>query len=587
MGIVVGIEAVLPSSVLTGLDHPDPPAVAWFMDDIAMPAAPLTYGDVAGSADWLWALGSITQSDMRERLDADIAIMSKKMTDAERARPVLNSWLRNSDNATNQVMLEGLKAAHDSLGAFFDVNVKPADAAIDHVLLHVQATADAVTAERRELLVAAEKAFLDYRATMDEGANVSEDPVASELRLASSKANTAWLNATGIALIYRAKHRRYAWVPDALNTDYAFPQFERPIVIYEDRLRFVTESASVETGPGDSNGAIGALRAVKRAVTGARRAPVRHFVHFRCGLSFVSDQSGTTATPVCEMAAPLAINYDLTGQGCEAGDFARGEITDLIKAGTHIAGDLCKESWIFPHLNVVFTPDSFTVHPPVPTGIAPNTGVRAPLSLWSLTWNGQAHVLDQPRRFPWDGGLKALPELTLTHGVRPGVATPRIWRDFDAARPGTDIPAAISADAGPAHRFIGTSYERQVSLARFTEPMRLMKLGTEPTPLRDADASFVKRLRQLQAMVKRVALETRQSAAENGETYAGGEFCELGRSQSILDTNTRDPFYEELQALARSMSSPTCETYYAYNRILEHVLHTRSDGSWLWLLERN
>ncbi len=585
MAVIVGAEMALPSTALTGKPHPTPTPEPRHIDALPMTQAQMTYGDVAGSADWLWRLGTLTQAQVAEKLGTDIALLEQRLKGEEVPSQGYYPLTPGRAEETFRIGLEGMRQARDDLATFFEDGDKKANAVQDFILLRMQAAAYKHQSARFAEKTAAEQAYSAHRATMEEDAAISSDPVAVKLAQASGDANRAWLDASSVLNRFQRKSRTALSAPGTLNQRHPFPNFQQPIPLFEQRLRVAALfMPRVDTGPDRANGAVGHWRAFKRALTGAVRSTEDQFSHIRCALVFPPEQSGTTAMPVCAVSTPLPIDYDLTGQGCASDTMAAGEVVDLVTSGTHIAGDLCKESWSYPHLSILFTPDSFTVYPPLPAGM--QTGDTAPLSLWSMTWAGEEHLLDQPRRFPWDGELLPFNELGMIHDVKPGVRTPRIWNDFNAARPGTDIAAAITGGgADDRHSFSPRNHATLVASSRFLQPMALLNLGADPVAS-NVSAFLVRRaLTDQQEVLKDVAGRLRRENLNNiaGFNAINAQFCKFGNM--FVSPRTLGTDRAQMQALAASVPGPECEVYYAHHTILDQVLRASHAGSWLWLLE--
>lgn len=207
-------------------------------------------------------------------------------------------------------------------------------------------------------------------------------------------------------------------------------------------------------------------------------------------------------------------------------------------------------------------------------------GAVAPLSLWSVNWNGEEYLLDQPLRLAWDGAFDTLKSMTLTHGVRPDISTPRIWSDFSVSRPVTDLEVAIKSDVSAQHAFRPREFTDLISLRQSEGSMQLLNLNTftgiQNFNLRN---SIDDRASSLVLLAKDLYFDrTARSRKHNTK------FCAFG---SVTAAQVRRPKYSSrIEEQFRTIDAPTCEVYFAYRAILAEMMRNYSKGTWIAMMGR-
>lgn len=326
------------------------------------------------------------------------------------------------------------------------------------VLNRLKIAADTGSDKAGRAYQAATAARMSYMDAKELDPHNSSDPEYLALLDAEDKASTALILIN--SQIYRIADYNGPLSGGRPQPDPGVPfvHFAAPIPLFEEAKTQPIFGPPI-TGPRAAFSMAGAVRKLWQAASGQRRAPSAHTALQHCVMlpAWAQDAPGAivSGTRLCEVAAVLPIDYDLTGTDCAASSLPIGPIDDLVLPGTRIADGACKETWIYPHLNVIYGTDFFTVHAPLPQGIAPGDS-GAPLSQWSAVWNGQEQVLALSATFAWNGSDPVLQDIELVHGVRPQVQYPRIWRDFRVDQGSPLIFALTMPKAGVRHDYTPT-----------------------------------------------------------------------------------------------------------------------------------
>ena len=590
--VIFGVEAVFPSTVLTGLERPvaDPPAR--FSDEIVMPERAFTYGELAESAPWLWRLGTITRPEMERRLREDIATIEARIADGRVINDALVSSFRFRDRSpqTRKVALEGYEAALNGLDALFDEAEIPVVSATAYVRSSLeaafQARSDAIQARYLAASAAATEAQkslgqLDQEAQAARRSNPDYIAIIRE----SDEAREEWLYSLHLSRAVSGDSFGDTLFPPGFSQDTPFPEFSSPIpLVVRSRSVDINMLRDVATGPSPERGLHNHLRMWWAGFAGHRRTAREYTNDISCGIYFADTDGDLKTEYFCEVSQVLRANYDLTGGNCDASIQSGDSMAVLTAFGTQAHEGLCKETWVFPRVNLVVTNDTLSIYPPRPVGAEAGS---APFSQWSVEIDGERVALDRPRTFPYRPGGRQLEELILIHSAKPRIQTPRIWRNFAVDRPGRAIDDAITGAAPPQHAFVPVIYEQPFNATSRQTIEEFFEFGVSSVegrpPAWEQYRGFGSRYRVVDALSKRLRDDASNRASDLRWQEVNGDFCTLGfASEFALQDRERS---NELRSFAEKMPGPQCEIYFAMSQILRQAERISEGGNWLWLFQ--
>jgi hypothetical protein len=596
VGIIAAAEFLAPSMRLTGLAVPDVQMPPRYMADIPWTDAPLTYADVAGLAPWLWPLGALPRDAVIARIEADLVIAQAQAAQLEQrlsmtpgAADLLSDYRLRSEFYGKNIQAEGLTLALADVRKRFTSPLVEARTADEFVSSRIES----VLNERREAMnlkyAELNEQLSEIRAASGEGEIT--DPAYTALNEQLYRLSDTFMLPSGLDFNFVAPVVGLV-EPSAQR---AFPKFKSPLIVSHTQ-ETVQPGGVLHAPPPAAAPFTGAGQALADAATGYRRAPDTQLTEQRCGIVITDSATRPTLRQQCEIALPLDIDYDVTGTNCRPGAVAAGSTADLALAGTRIAVEACKESWINPHLVVIFEQDSFTVHAPRPVGPDGAPVSPAPLSQWYATWGGTEMPLSPTARFPWDGTADVVSELTLRHDLQPQVTFGRRWEEFRGDI--SDIQASLMMLRGMTEDSTPTMPVTIDGLSLFpVTPLAQIfaALGGAPPqapPAESANAREAERLALKAALSRqyvflgRVSLELRAAlSGTNPQSVAIERLaCSHDTATGYLALQPGVATQDESEITAMGVS--TCAAMKAYGAILTSVERGLSEGSWIWMVER-
>ena len=372
--------------------------------------------------------------------------------------------------------------------------------------------------------------------------------------------------------------------------DRQFPTYAKPLPIYD--VRVVSPSPGDPlTGPGPSLSVMGALRNLQDAVTRKRRANASVIEEQRCAFVVTDDDGAPAPQKLCVAVIALPIDYDLTGEDCGPASIANVPLNELVLDGTRMAPGACKESWTFPHLNVVYELGKFTVYASRPVGIAADDSIDAPLSEWHVTWHGTEKPLTPSATFEWDGTRKILRELSLRHDVLSQVRGARIWRDLRLGRGGQSVDDTITgASQREIHAFAPVVIDNIALFNQLEMAPAIMALGIEDAELVAMGgwqmAPLRRELSAHQALVNDIARltppQSPQDESSLGQTGGLATRCDYYRH--ALGSQRKADMLAQVRGAVNSAPVHPCEAIHGYGAILDSLERGTFTGSWHWML---
>lgn len=174
-------------------------------------------------------------------------------------------------------------------------------------------------------------------------------------------------------------------------------------------------------------------------------------IDFSCYIAPSPVSGETKLDRFCEIAYPLAIDYDLTSNKCSENSTAA---TDFLK-GSNLS--TCHEKWIFPYFHIRISEKYLEITPPKPLNNVYRPQDSSAYSLWQLDWQGQYHDLDKTVTLALPQQAKDRSFLHLWH--IPALHHDqkiRIWQDVEAVTKFSDHRPYLQ-DNGyrEQHKFIG------------------------------------------------------------------------------------------------------------------------------------
>lgn len=594
VAIICALEYTAPSTRLTGWDPRPSLTPERHIDDLLVDTAGLTYDELAKSADWLWSLGYVTEAGVRARIAEDL----------ERARVglALAGDDHVADNASTdftlrrkselfyryQVEVQGLLSAQSDLGTLFD-QPRVTGADVDHFMQErFTQAAKAIV----EPLAAAHTAALDrksaYLEREDRPKANEADPVLEEMK---AEERIAWNQSYAAREAGWAVDRhRYVTQQRAQSpvAGLALPAVTGFLPVYDVATNDPwNPPVSVQSGPKPAGGFYRLLRRLGDAWIGYARVADTHITEQSCGFLVNGQDGAATLDRVCETAVPLPINYDLTAMDCGLDHSGAVPVNMLGSEGTLVSPNGCKESWIFPHLNVVYTPDSFTVYPPLPYGISADSDRSAPISEWVVTWGDVTHVLDGPAVFDWNGVSRVLPVLTLEHRVGGVAKDVKVWDDFRLETAGRDVTEALTVMANDPNLFEPISVTGlEVTGQEFVVPnmmrlggFRLSKGGYDDRRFRALDKELRAHLSAALALSSPPRPGSKDAETDLPSDKCGSSF--FARLSSQITAAQKD-----LSSFEIDPSKHPCESFMYLHAVLEQLERSKSPSQWSWLLQR-
>ena len=174
-------------------------------------------------------------------------------------------------------------------------------------------------------------------------------------------------------------------------------------------------------------------------------------VDFSCYIAPSPVSGETKLERFCEIAYPLAIDYDLTSNTCSQNSTAAADFSKGSNLST------CHEKWIFPYFHIRISEKYLEITPPKPLNNVYRPQDNSAYSLWQLDWQGQYHDLDKtvtlalPQQAK-DGSFLHLWHIPALHHDQ----EIRIWQDIDAATEFLDHHPYLQDNAyREQHKFIG------------------------------------------------------------------------------------------------------------------------------------
>ena len=578
VGSIAVTEAVIPSTRMTGLERSQTIEPPREMDQQPFGPAGLTFGDVAQSADWLWPLGSLTRPDMQARLEADV-VMAQDQWDSLVAKEAEDFSFAYRMRARQQiyvryeVLVEGLQRALAGLDDLFTAPQVSGLAADKFVLA-------ALAAARSDIGARAEAQYRDLVVQLAEfndpnigQQTLDQDPAYVALRDQVNAARDLSVAVSLSTLAFDRVYRSRGGLELAVDVTTPFPAFAAPMPLFDVSHPWTPlNDAAAQIGP-----RVGFANFVQfqDALTGRLR-------HDGLGISAADCRIAITdgvLERLCEISVPMKLNYDLTGVGCQTRDFDLVADDKLTARGTQVSAEFCKESWIYPHLTIVFAGDRFTVHPPRPASGAGLIKRPAPISLWQVEWEGDTRVLEGPETFAWAGGDSNLPKLIVTHGVRPEVRGVKIWRDFRRNYPWASVPDMIMGNGD--NRFVPVTYggfRHQFNVVEGFVLGGQQDQAVIPT-VTGLDTEISRRQRAIQAL----SSDLRREVLANTHPSLDTTLCNLGIGLRLNDFERE--LKSSIMAYVTAASGNRCEAYYSYITILQLFERWNSAGSWLWMLK--
>ncbi|MFD0857560.1 hypothetical protein [Roseovarius aquimarinus] len=588
IAFIVAAEAFLPSTRLTGIERPEARSPVMMLSAMAPPDV-RTYGDLAEAQPWLWSLGNITHAEAERRIAEDrarLAVLEEEASELSQEGILMRYQF--GDLAEGYALLDEVLAGLD-LGALY----KGGAASIPASALDAKIIAGlvALTTERSDRAgetymgaQAALDAYLDAKGQTEGDPN---DPEYTALRSAMRDASSAFSAQSSQLYRIRGLADLVGGPRAAPAPGRAFPRFSQPITLYSDsETRRLPDE--VMTGP-RGTGVRMAAHALMDAATGYERAPTRRITRQVCAVIGGGDERAP-GTRLCEVAVALPIDYDLTGGDCAPSALPYGANADLGAPGSRMTAIACKEEWIHPHLHVVYGDGAFTVHAPMPEGIAVGDPQGAPLSLWSAMWKGQTQVLEPSATFAWDGKDDVLDGLTLVHGVRPQVREPRIWRDFGRDHPGPALGAITMAGWSFRHGYEPTRLSGFAALKGSEIAPLVLVAGDDDDALR-AVADWRRPVLKMAIGQREAMLNHLARFAVPGEALDAIPAGLSGRLQGAgcgyfrpaLRPVGNDDLRAELHAEVADVPGGACDAITAQAALFGALERGLAGGSWLWL----
>jgi hypothetical protein len=573
IAVIVFCEMLVPSTKATGLVPPAPPTPVRQLADVSSSTDGLTYQSLANLAPWLWQTGDITRSDLAARIDADLAYAMAARAALQSAKPGEHiGWQARKRLTILEIYSVAADKAQNALESMFtSPKISGARADLFMADMILQAKADLV-GQREQRQKRASRNLAEF-SLANGGAEVdttSPDYIAlrdvlvatindvSDFRLAGSDLSSLQTDLRNVAQNLPASGQQV-------------PTFDGPLIMFENNqthritdAQFQSDTALPTTTPLSER--------LVDALGGRQRNPDKYIVEERCGIIIAKDRGDPDLRRICEIAIPLPVSYDLTGIQCGATPLTNVMTAGLTLPGTRVARDLCKETWLHPHLNIVFTGDSFTVHTPRPTGPDGRPLNTAPLSEWFVTWQGVEKPADPIATFDWDGVTPVLAGLTLRHDAQPHIISPKRWRDFRALTDAASIIAAISGDA---------VYASQTGWTPFVVK------GIDWRSLSPAARAFLARDTATQDQLDSLefALATRLTTLSIlGNTADTNRPCHT----NLMQTGVGASFHQSVLKpdVTAVLGNTGCAGIIAYGAVLNGLQRDLFQGNWIWMIAR-
>ena len=587
IALIAGAEYLAPTTRATGLVVKSTIEPDSFLDATRPDPTRRRYDDLAQSTPWLSSLGVADKDQAVAWLTADLDRARAMLGQAVVQREIDASPSSYEVRVANevyyrlQIASDGFAAALDDLDSLFADG--PVNAARLNQFVHehlLSATDRILNSASKDNSLAARK-LKDYTDQAADQEALIDDPIYQDLKTADAETFT---RVRAIRTINWALSRtKTAVITDAakLNPQAQVPNLSGPLAFYH-----VTKAAVMDddviTGPAPNGGMRRFAVRLGDAVVGKRRAPTRQLSHQQCGLVFAEQSPQAPLVTRCEIAVPLAVNYDLTGTNCDGPDGVPTEL--LTSEGSLISPDGCKEAWIFPHLNIVFDTDRFTVYPPRPSGFAGDT---APLSQWVVTWNDDTKAIDQPASFAWDGRADVLGALSLSHVARPRARDVKIWDDFRLETTGVSVAQALKLEADDRNAFsaivVGPpdlqGQDFVVPAAMRLGQSRVIEGAADTRQFRALDSEINSHL----GMVSFLSFSPRQISAEGDVIVAPRSYCH--DFSFVARQNSSIEFQKRLIKFADKSGGDPCEVYAYMSQILGLLQRSDNPSTFAWMMK--
>ena len=567
-GVIVVCEALAPSFVLTGHRLPVPAVPARHMDSIPMAREALSYADFAERASWAWSLGSVSRSEMERRIDADIATATEMLeasTKLEEQLPDSSvfSRLYGSRVPKLSAYIEGLQAARVDLDALFvtpqrlDAPFLVASKADSFIYQHIRRVLDVRKVALDTARYVATDALVEYKALKGDALDPDAPEYLALTRAASETVDAMMGNYGPMNDLDMVRYSIEARANDH-SVDKIVPQFRRPVQVFQDRRTVLAPSHAI-TAPPAPMSVKRVTRALSDAVKGYSRASDTVIEEHRCAIAIV-DRSGTPMPEkVCESAVILPVRYDLTALQCGAG----------------IAPQACRERWDFPHLNVVYEQDRFTVYTPL--SVAADTR----MSVWHVSWGGVEQALTPSATFMWDGRSDVLAGLIVRHDVGPDVVKPLIWADMRGADPDADLSGANS--------FAPVTLSGPQIYSQSEIAPEFMSLG-ENIGARTTNPDWrIPKLRSAfevhENLLSTAAREVRTPAAASGGSGLTDVTAPCTYMKFFNGGEVDVDIVASIRGILNVEDGQVCNAIFEYATVLQTLKRSTSGGSWLWMFQ--
>jgi hypothetical protein len=606
VGVIALCEYLSPSSRLTGYDPKPSLTPTQMLNERPPTAVPPTIDALSQSADWLWALGTLTEQDIRDRLVADINTAQIKAREAlsggnQNTDVAELSYQRARDYRHFSLVAEGLGQVLNDLDTFLQgtpiaapddgqlalsqLDLRSGPNVDQFILSQLKEWARFKTDENRRIMQEANarlNAFDKAGLTPDD---LRQNETYVALRDQVDHTRNDWFAASGVMSNVRTNGSYLDQLVQIIQQDTSIPAMTRviPMQAWDNRRIRPSIEATVVEGPSEGGSLAHFAQRVNDAVNGYQRSATRHHQTLRCGLGFEQSADGPVLTPQCETAMVLPIDYDVTGLGCT--DLTLGQANlDTMNVGTVlVAHQACKESWIFPHLNIVFRPTTFTVYPPVPSELSATPTAMPVLSRWILVWNGKLIDLNGPTTVDWDGTPAAFDTFKLIHRPHPDTQSPRIWDDFRLSRAATAPLELMTAAAyQDTHAFDAVHIKpvQKDDIINKLSNFMAYFLG-QARPSRNGLDLTSEYLRQAIAEINRKL--TSRHSTQDDSSPDDAHFCALGRMR-LSSTNGR-LIDEAIETYAQMAGDAPCHTLATAQVILRYAERLQVAGSWLWMVD--
>ncbi len=314
----------------------------------------------------------------------------------------------------------------------------------------------------------------------------------------------------------------------------------------------------------------------------------------------ISDKSGApSAQRMCEVLAPLPMDYDITSRACpeKFRSVKEYKLVSVSQSGEERIH--CIERWKFPYIRIQFTEDEVTVFEPASSSDLESNVLAngSPISEWQIYHDGEKRSLDKMFKLPFDKNALKLPKIRLVHqdkrlssysddGSKSYFGRARFWRDFDLDK--VDLNESLLVEHPgffKRHYFTETTVVFDLPLRLYSDVQRFLmdgkSTGLSPVFQQLKETRMVRTRRDLEKLLddfETAAKSTIFKVDAFGKSITNGEDCNFETQptnpspKGYRRSDYSDDINQLMEAVRQEKSSLVdCDKFNAVKILIEEL----------------